>query len=60
MYDRLFLMWLHGRLEYVHGEDPCVDYMHKLRAIISDTPRDKFTPNAGPYNSLEQLQKAED
>ena len=34
MKDLEFLMWLHDRLEHVHSENPLIDYMHKLRAII--------------------------
>lgn len=55
MYDRAFLMWLHNRLEHVHGEDPRVDYMHKLRAIIKATEPEKLTPNVCTSNSLEAL-----
>lgn len=29
--DAKFLRWLHDRLEFVHGENPDVDYMHRLR-----------------------------
>jgi len=45
MTDREFLTWLYERLEYVHHENPNVDYMHKLRAIISNTPPDRRTAN---------------
>jgi len=45
MKDKEFLIWLHERLMNVHGEDIYVDYMHKLRAIISATPDDQETPN---------------
>ena len=34
--DREFLLWIHDRLQYVHKENPNVDYMHRLRAIIDD------------------------
>ena len=57
MKDREFLMWIHERLEHVHNEDPCVDYMHKLRNIIKDTPENKRTLNIAGYNSLEDLIK---
>lgn len=55
MNDRCFLMWLHERLEKVHGEDACYDYMHKLRAIIKATPEDRYTPNMGTGNGLNEL-----
>lgn len=55
MYDRDFLIWIHERLEHVHGEDPLVDYMHKLRAIIRSTPPEQLTPNMCTGNSLGAL-----
>lgn len=55
MKDKEYLMWLHERLEHVHGESPIVDYMHKLRAIIKATPATQETPNCGSANSLESL-----
>lgn len=55
MNDREFLCWLHERLVIVHGEDRCVDYMHKLRAIIRDTPKDRVSPNNACCNSLKEL-----
>lgn len=55
MKDREFLMWLHERLEHVHGEEPTVDYMHKLRAVIKATPTEQLTPNCGTGNSLDEL-----
>ena len=57
MNDREFLMWLHERLENVHGEDDCYDYMHKLRAIIKATPANKVTPNMGTGNSLNDTRR---
>lgn len=33
MTDSEFLMWIHARLEKVHGENRLVDYMQKLRRI---------------------------
>jgi hypothetical protein len=56
MSDRDFLMWIHERLVN-HGESETVDYMHKLRSIIKATPADKYTPNIGTKNSLEELKK---
>lgn len=53
MSDKEFLIWLHKRLTEIHGEDELMDYMHKLRAIISTTPDDKFTTNTYTGNSLE-------
>ena len=59
MKDRDFLMWIHERLEHVYKENPLLDYMHKLRAIIADTPEDRETPNDGRGEScLENLKKA--
>lgn len=55
MKDREFLIWIHARLTDIHDENPHMDYMHKLRAIIKSTPGDKETPNMGTDNSLEDL-----
>jgi len=58
MSDRDFLIWLHNRMEHVHGETPIVDYMHKLRAMIASTPLDQATPNDGRgQNSMQDLLK---
>lgn len=56
MTDREFLIWLHERLEYVHKEDSLYDYMHRLRAIIKNTPKDKITPTCG-ISSLAELKE---
>ena len=45
MNDKEFLQWLYDRLEQVHNESKYVDYMHKLKSIIADYPKDKITPN---------------
>ena len=45
MYDKDFLLWLHDRLVYKHKENPEVDYMHKLRAIIKSIDPLQETPN---------------
>lgn len=59
MNDREFLMWIHERLTHVHGERELVDYMHKLRAVISAIPKSQETPNDGRgKNDLVELQKA--
>ena len=47
MKDRDFLIWIHERLEHVHKESPLVDYMHKLRAVISAIPPEQETPSDG-------------
>jgi len=57
--DRGFLMWIHERLEHVHGESHLMDYMHKLRAIIAEMPADRKTVSVGQgKNSLEMLQQS--
>lgn len=38
MSDKDFLTWIYERLEHVHGENPRVDYMRRLRMIIENTP----------------------
>lgn len=55
MKDRDFLSWIHERLEHVHGENPRIDYMHKLRCIIRATPENQETPNIDSKNSLEEM-----
>lgn len=55
--DHGLLMWIHERLEHVHGESHSMDYMHKLRAIIAEMPADRKTSSVGQgKNSLEELQ----
>lgn len=51
MGDKAFLWWIHERLVHVHGEQELVDYMHRLRAIIADTPTSKATPNIARLDS---------
>jgi hypothetical protein len=46
--DRGFLMWIHERLEHVHGENHLLDYMHQLRAIIAEIPADRKTALGKP------------
>lgn len=57
MKDRDFLIWIHERLHHQYKEDECVDYMHKLRAIIRNTNKNKITPNANSCNSMHSLMK---
>ena len=45
MNDKEFLLWIHQRLNQVHGENKNADYMWKLRAIIANTPENQITPN---------------
>ena len=58
MNDQEFLMWIHARLTEVHGENPHVDYMHKLRAVIMTTREDKFSHNVYTSDNLEELRRA--
>ncbi len=55
MLDRDFLIWIHERLEHVHGENPMNDYMHKLRAVIKGTDKKQISPNVANSNSLQEL-----
>lgn len=52
MNDKEFLAWLHERLEHQHGENPHVDYMHKLRAIIKAIPPNQITKSIDTGNDL--------
>lgn len=36
--DSEFLSWIYDRLVEVHGENPNVDYMRKLKSISSSVP----------------------
>jgi hypothetical protein len=54
--DRGLLMWLHERLEHVHGEHPLVGYMHRLRGIIAATPEGQKSKSMGA-NSLDELKQ---
>jgi hypothetical protein len=55
MKDREFLVWLHERLTEVHKENPLVDYMHKLRAIIKSMNPECVTPNIDSGNRLSDI-----
>lgn len=57
--DKHFLIWLHKRLQHIHNEDPCFDYMHKLRAIIKNTPKEQVSKIVNTDNSLEEMLKNE-
>lgn len=46
MRDKLFLIWLHNRLEQTHGESKHTDYMNKLRSIIDQVDNAQFTTNS--------------
>lgn len=51
MTDQEFLAWIHERLEYVHHEDPHMEYMHALRAIVLATPA---RPPLGQHGQWQQ------
>ena len=55
MKDKDFLIWLHKRLEKVHNENPNVDYMHKLKAIIRNTPEDNEALSSAVSNTPSEL-----
>ena len=54
MKDKEFLIWLHHRLEHIHGENPYADYMWKLRSIIEGYDKEKVTPNTS-HKSIQEL-----
>lgn len=55
MKDRDFLIWIHARLEN-YGDDPLMDFMHKLRAVITSIPEDQETPSDGRGgNNIDQM-----
>lgn len=51
MNDQAFLAWLHERLEYRYHENPCMDYMHRLRAIVLATPPERHSGTHGGADS---------
>jgi hypothetical protein len=53
--DREFLIWIHERLELVHCENPLLDYMHRLRAIIRSTPVNRCSKKYYTCNSLTEM-----
>lgn len=54
--DQEFLIWLHERLEHVHNENDLMGYMHHLRAIILNTPKNQISESAG-CNDLKSLKE---
>ncbi len=34
--DKEFLLWIHERLEHVHGENPLYDYMIRLETMAGE------------------------
>ena len=47
MSDKEFLKSIYLRMKCMHGENPNVDYMHKLASIINATDKNIDTPNTG-------------
>lgn len=43
MNDKVFLQWIHDRINKVYGESEHVDFLWRLRAIISVTSEKKTT-----------------
>ncbi len=61
MTDRNFLIWIHERLEHIHGENTSADHMHRLRALIRGTAHGNDTGNLGSENwpvGMQQLPAA--
>lgn len=44
MNDKDFLIWIHERLEHVHGDNKLCSHMHRLRSIIDNIDVDKKSP----------------
>lgn len=57
MKDQKFLMWIHERLEIRHRENPILDYMNKLRAIIAatDPEQDSRPSDSSSLYTLKEL-----
>ncbi len=54
--DNKHLLFIHGRLQYVHNENPNVDYMRKLKAIALDTRADQTAEAHSLKKAVKQLQ----
>lgn len=54
--DREYLIGLHNRLTKHYGESPLLGYLHRLRAIILNTPNDRIS-SASEYttHSIEEV-----
>lgn len=57
MDDKATLTWLHDRMINVYGESANVDFLHRLRGIIKDTPKSKTTP--GSYDLKDDPPKSD-
>ena len=53
--DRAFLCWIHERLEHVHGENPLMSHMHRLRRFIEAAATTRTDVYTEGNNSLEEL-----
>ena len=60
MNDHDFLNWIHERLQNVHGEDPRVDYMQKLKTIIQSTPRASNANSGYPWTETPEEQRRDE
>jgi hypothetical protein len=49
MSDKEFLQWVYNRLVHLHKENPRLDYMLRLWAIIEATSQNQETPMIGGY-----------
>ena len=54
--DRQMLIWFHERFVHVYKESELLGYLHRLRAIIAATPKNKYTPTRC-LNSMADLQQ---
>lgn len=45
MTDKEFLQWIFNRLKNVHGENPNLDYMRKLKSLIDKNEWVRFNPS---------------
>ena len=48
--DKKFLEWLRDRLELVHGESDCSDYMRRFENIIDDMSYDNNSNGGDAYD----------
>lgn len=58
MTDQEFLIWIHERLEHLHGENPQFYYMHRLRSVINSMDPSIKTPTyTSGFDSLKALKE---
>lgn len=58
--DREILIWFHNRLVLKYGESELIDYMRRLRWIITKIPPNKVSRGVGVDKALDHLYQLKD